>query len=597
MRFAVTIVYIFLTVTIALGAGPLFQAYKQSTKGSPYKALRILKPYIPELYEKPLYYFTLGLAYKKTKNFQKAVDYLRRAYITAKDRDLKQRALFLRGQAYEEAGFFYEAKAAYGTFMRLYPKSPLIKTVKVAYARACLSIGDLVEAMKAFRGSDEEQIDVIVGKAEIFHKTGFYETAQELYQKAIEKNWQYFRDHPERLYWLAENLRMLGQKERARRLYYFLLDSPMRQWAFLSLALIDISEEKGHDAVLHLRMALQEPPNRARVNPWQRRELLRKVYLTLGRAYLLEDKTLKAKRVLLKLRQDFPGTPEAEEGLIVLGSIYTNEDKFIEATAFLREVLYGRSHKKEALEQLKETILRAMDKDKKAFLSVWKMAGTFLYDESFARELISIGGRLKELGSLDAIKVYKFVLDSAEENARKEALNQLAELFIDTRSKEGLKFVVARMKKIKVGRDVYKRTLAWLRAIEGKNDRAYKLFKDIKTYKRTDLDLLRLIAEGASDYEEFVHIYKKIASEVKGPPDYGLLAWYAMMRKRPKEALKYYRLYIKAMPEARVPRAMVLLLSSRPKDFSVLINGNDVWASLADTLKKVSQAMERLRRL
>ncbi len=588
---------VFLLYTSAVGAGPVFKAYKQATKGSPYEALRILKPYIPEPKEKPLYYFTLGLAYKRIGNTQKAIDFLRRAYVTAKDRSLKERALFLRGQVYEDAGFFYEARAAYGAFLRLFPKSSLREKVKIAYARTCLSIGDLAEAMKTFRTAPEDQIDVIVGKAEIFHKTGFYETAQELYQKAIEKDWQYFRDHPERLYWLAENIRKLGQRQRARRLYYFLLDSPMRQWAFLSLALIDMTEGKAHEAVLHLRMALQEPPNRARVNPWQRRELLRKVYLGLGRAYRMEKRPIKAKRMLLLLRREFPGTPEAEEGLVLLGAIYTGEDKFVEATGYLKEVLYGRTHKKEAVSQLKETILKAMNKDREVFLKIWKMAGAFLFDEAYSKDLLAIGDALKEAEDMDALKVYRFVLDRAQNDAQAEALKRLASLFIETRSAAGLRFVLSYMNRIKVDRDTYYRALAWLRALEGEKAKAYRIFKKISRYQKYDLELLGLLSDGVKRYREFVTLYRKVSFEVKGPPDYGMLALFALKNNRPSEAIKYFKLFSKAIPDARLPKVMSLLLSMNMKEADELTGGTDTWAFLAETLKKESEIMHRLRRL
>ncbi|RME67010.1 MAG: hypothetical protein D6778_03870, partial [Nitrospirae bacterium] len=590
------IVSIFLTVSLAHGSATLIKAYKEATKGSAYEALRTLKPFIPSPREKPLYYFTLGLAYKRTGNTEKAIDYLRRAYITAKDRQLRERALFLRADTYYSGGFFYEARSLFRVFINIFPESSLLQEAKTKYAMACLSVGQLADAMEVFRSVGDENIEALIGKAEVFHKTGFYETAQELYQRAIDKDWSYFKAHPERLYYLAENLKLLGKKDRARKLYYFLLDSPMRQWAFLSLALIDLAEGKGHDAVLHLRMALQEPPNRPKVNPWQIRQLYRKVLLAMGRAYILEGDHEKAKRVLLKLREDFFGTPEAEEGLVLLAWIYTEEGRFIDATSFLREVLYGRTHRKEALEQLKTTILKAKDKDPEAFVRVWQMAGGFLYDETFVNELISIGRALSQAGHIDSIRVYQFVLERAETGGKREALKHLAEVFIKTRSVQGLRFVVQKMKQFQVPWQDYLRAKVWLLGLSGNSHGAYKLFKMLKNYKKDDLELLRRIASGAGDYEEFVRLYMKVSKEVKGPPDYRFLAHYAMVRKRPEEAVKYFQLYAKANPEATEPFAMVGVLKNKTVPLTAG-QAQDLWSSVSVVLNKENEVLERLKRL
>ncbi|RMG03639.1 MAG: hypothetical protein D6726_05135 [Nitrospirae bacterium] len=525
-----------LLVVLAEGtekAGGLNDAYMLIKGKRNYEALRVLEQIIPDEKEKPLYYFLKGLALKGVKHYRKSVDFLNRAYITAKDRRLRELSLYHRGLAYLLGGFYYEAASNFRLFQREFPRSGLIEKVYQYYAQATLKTGNYVESLAYFRKAKESP-ETLFGKAEVFHRLGLYKTAYEIYRKGIISYETYMKKHPDILYYYAENLRLMGKEDEAKPLFYLLMESNLKEKAYLSLGLIEYAKGQYDNALAYLRRAALSPD----------RVIKRKALLYEGEIYMKKSDLKRAKGFFLQIRKDFPYTPEQDWALVYLARIERAEGNYLNSEGYLKEILFGKKPTKEALDELDALITTLIKSGADEFERVWKECGNWLMSPDRENTLLKAGDLMYERGG-DFVRVFRYLIKNGSTRAKNHALYRMGIFFGRIGNNEKLSEMIAGLEKNGGEKRLITRLKA-LRAINASDgESALSLLSSIEKPEKTDLDLLLQIPLHGLDPEGFVGLYRRFAAALSVAPDYELIGDYLKRKGRLTEGYKYYVLALK----------------------------------------------------
>jgi len=516
-------------------------------EGMNYKALRLLSRYRPSEEELPRYYYLKGRALEGAKRYSQAIGYLNRAYITAKDKALKEDALFERGVAYLMSGFNYEAASNFRLFIKLYPESALIRKAYLNYAQASLKTGNYVEALAYFRKVSDTP-EAVFGKAEVFQRLGLFSAAHELYNAGLISYKDYIEKHPDVLYYYAENLRVNGKYEQAKSLYYLLVDTYLRERAYLGLGLIEYARRDMESAEMYLKKASESPD----------RVIRRRALLNLGRTAISTGRKDRAVKYLKTLGRDYPYTPESEEALLLLARLMRERKDYLQAEKYLREILFGRKPGKEALDELDALINDSIkSNDLEAFRKIWNDSGQWLYEPSREETLFNVAEALRNSGGGDFIRVYRYLVKNGSGKIRARSLSRLAVFFGRLSDTGRVERLVRSLERLNPGGDETLRAEAWLYYLMGKKSRAYSAVADIRRPVDDDIDLLWRVKDGAPSVKTFVETYKTMSRATGKQLRYtdigDLLAEDGMERS----AAKYFNLALKVDPDD--VRAMYML--------------------------------------
>lgn len=498
-----------------------------------YEALRVLEQIKPDEREKPLYYFLKGLANKGVKHYRKAVDFLNRAYITAKDRRLRELSLYHRGLAYLLNGFYYEAASNFRLFQREFPRSGLIEKVYQYYAQATLKTGNYVESLSYFRKAKQSP-ETLFGKAEVFHRLGLYKTAYEIYRKGIISYETYMKKHPDILYYYAENLRLMGREEEAKPLFYLLMESNLKEKAYLSLGLIEFAKNRYDNALAYLRRAALSPD----------RVIKRKALLYEGDIYMKKSDLKRAKGFFLQIRKDFPYTPEQDMALVYLARIERTEGNYLNSEDYLKEILFGKKPTKEALDELEALIMTLISNRADEFEKVWKECGNWLMSPDREETLLKAGDLMFERGG-DFVRVFRYLIKNGSTTAKTHAFYRLGSFFGKIGDNEKLGEMIEGLEKNGGQKKLITRLKTLMAINSSDGDRALSLISSIETPDKTDLDLLLQIPLNGLYPEGFVGVYRRFAAGLSVAPQYELIGDYLKRRGRLREGYKYYILALK----------------------------------------------------
>ncbi|HEB75366.1 MAG TPA: tetratricopeptide repeat protein [Nitrospirae bacterium] len=523
----------------------LDEVSKAIDEGMNYKALSMLSLYTPSREELPRFFYLKGKALIGAKRYTKAIGYLNRAYLTTKDDDMRERALFARGVAYLMGGFHYEAASNFRLFIRRYPKSRLIQRAYLNYAQASLKTGNYVEALAFFRKVSRTP-EAVFGRAEVFHRLGLYSAANDLYNAGLLSYKDYIEKHPDVIYYYAENLRVNGKAEQAKSFYYFLMDTYLRERAYLGIGQVEYERKDLESAEMYLKKALESPD----------RVVRRRALLTLGKTAMEAGHPGRAVEYLRALRMDYPYTPEYEEALLLLARLMREKKEYLQAGKYLREILFGRKPGNEALDELDALVNDSIDNDLEAFRRIWDSSGQWLYDPSREETLFKVAEALRNSGG-DFLRVYTYLVDNGSRGAKAKSLSRLAIFFGRLSDVGRVEKLVGNLGKLTPNGDEFLRAKAWLYYLKGRNKAAYSLITRTSHPVSDDIDLLWRVKESAPSVRSFIKTYKAMAKASGVTLRYTDIGGMLAERGFKKSAVKYFDLALKVDPGDT--RAMFML--------------------------------------
>ncbi len=580
-----TLICVFMLYGVAFGKTILREVYQSIQEKRNYEALRLLSEYKPSEKELPLYFYLKGRALAGLGKYREAIDYLNRAYIMAKDRTLKEEALFERGKTYLLNGFYYEAASNFKTFIELYPQSDLINEAYIYYAQASLKTENYVKALAYFRKAPQNRPEVIFGKAEVFQRLGLLKAANELYSKGFIEHKAYLKNHPHILYYYAENLRLLGKYASAKTLYYSLIESPLKDKAYLGLGLIEFNRGNIKSAISYLKKAANSPDRVAR----------RQGLLFLAKALKKNGDKEKAKKTFNIIRETFPYTPEAEEAVLNLSVLNREEGNYLQSAKLLKEVLFGRPPSAEALYELERLVLESMKKDRNSFEKIWKECGLWLFSSSREDTLLKVAATFVALGDGDFLKIYNYLVKEGSKKAKAEAIANLAVFYGGMGDLKRVKTLIKKLRKLPFKGDSYYRAMAWYNYLKGKMKKAYRYITRIRNIQEDDLSLFWKVRSGAKSLVSFVKDYKTLCQRAEKSPDYERIGDLFLEKGQYRKAIKYYKLALKVNPENRRLIFKVGLYEKSDETLKKLTGVNDLYSEVANGLLHEEEVKHQLR--
>ncbi len=564
------------------GSEPLREALRAIEAKRIYEALRILSRHIPSDRERPLYYYIKGKALLEVKRHREAIDYLHRAYITAKDGRLREYALFERGLGYLKAGFYYEASANFMLFIRLFPESSLIRDAYIYYARSSLKTGRYVEALSYYRRI-EEGPEVIFGKAEVFQRLGLYTAAAELYDRGLIRYKEYMQNNPDVLYYYADNLRHTGRLKEAKQIYYLLMDTEYRERAYLGVGLIEFSRDDRERAEAYFKRAALSPD----------RVVRRKALLYLGKTLVLKGEKEKAIEYLEGVRKYFPYTPESDEGLLLLATLFRERGEYLRAGRYLKEILFGRRPSEEAIDELDSLVRESMVKDPEAFGRIWDESGLWLFSPSREETLLEVAEFMTRTSG-DFFRIYTYLRENGSREAKVQALSQLATYYARLGDLGKTEALYRELKALHPTGDGPVRVRAWLLALRGEKEDAFSEVLGITRPGEGDLELLWKVKEGAPPLR-FIEEYRRMARLAGVPLRYSEMADFLTERGMRKEAARYYALALKVDPQDS--RLMYKAAGEVPGLYRELSKDNGLYGAVAKTVLREEAVRKGLREM
>ncbi|NOY38738.1 MAG: tetratricopeptide repeat protein [Nitrospirae bacterium] len=571
-----------LICTESYASEPLQKVLEAIDEGRNYEAMKLLSQYRPSEKELPRYYYLKGRALEGAKRHRKAIGYLNRAYITAKDTTLREDALFERGVAYLMSGFHYEAASNFRLFINLYPESTLIQKAYLNYAQASLKTGNYVEALAYFRKVSNTP-EAIFGKAEVFQRLGLFSAAHELYNTGLISYNNYIEKHPDVLYHYAENLRVIGKTKQAKSLFYLLMNTYLRERAYLGLGLIEYARNNMESAEMYLKKASESPD----------RVIRRQALLNLGRTLISIDQKDRAIEYLKTLQRDYAYTPESEKALLLLAGLMRKRKDYLQAEKYLREILFGRKPLKAALNELDTLVNESIKNDTSAFRDIWNNSGQWLYEPSREDTLLNVAEALRNSGG-DFIRVYTYLTENGSKTIRAKSLSQLAIFFSRLSDVERVEELVTNLEKLNRGSDEILRARAWLYYLKEKKSRAFSEITRISHPVNDDIDLLWRVKEGAPSVMTFIKNYKTMSRAAGVPLKYtetGRLLTDKGMRQK---AIKYFNLALKVNPNNAQAMFMLARLNANAPLIKRLSEKKGIYGSMAKVMIKEQEIKKHI---
>ncbi|VAX32945.1 hypothetical protein MNBD_NITROSPIRAE02-1666 [hydrothermal vent metagenome] len=573
---------VFLTCTESYASEPLQKVLEAIDEGRNYEAMRLLSQYKPSEKELPRYFYLKGRALEGAKRHRKAIGYLNRAYITAKDTTLREDALFERGVAYLLSGFHYEAASNFRLFINLYPGSTLIQKAYLNYAQASLKTGNYVEALAYFRKVSDTP-EAIFGKAEVFQRLGLFSAAHELYNTGLISYKNYIEKHPDVLYHYAENLRIIGKPEQAKSLFYLLMDTYLRERAYLGLGLIEYARNDMESAGMYLKKASASPD----------RVIRRQALLNLGKTLISIDRKDRAIEYLKVLQRDYSYTPESEKALLLLAGLMRERKDYLQAEKYLREILFGRKPMRAALNELDILVNESIKNDTGAFKSIWNKSGQWLYTPSRENTLLNVAEALRNSGG-DFIRVYTYLTENGSKTIRAKSLSQLAIFFSRLSDIKRVESLVTSLEKLNPGGDEKLRARAWLYYLKGKKKRAYSTITGISLPVNEDIDLLWRVKEGAPSVMTFIKNYKSMARTTGMPLRYTEMGKLLTDKGMRQKAIKYFSLALKVNPDNAQAMFMLARLNANAPLIKRLSEKKGLYGSMAKVMIKEQEIKKHI---
>lgn len=497
----------------------------------PQEAINTISEYQTDDSSLPYYYFIYGKALREIKKASMAVENLRKAYIYSTG-DLRALSLIERAHSYFDMEYFYEAGTDYRRFIKEFPDSKYIQQAHLGLAKSMSAIGLLREALRHYELVGDIP-DAVFGKANTLQRLMMIKEANDIYMSAIQKNSEYIKKDDESLYYFGENLRLMNKYLEAKRYLLLVQGSRFKDKASISLGLIAADESRMQEAIKYFNLALLSKD----------RKIKRQALLNLADIHLKLGKMNEAIGNLESIRYEYPYGSEYYEAIFRLSGLYRQKDQFSRAVSLLREIIFSASSfRRNALDELEEIILDAIEKDKSLFVELWQSMGKWMFDGSREQTLLKVAEAL-ENKSILFFEIYLWLSKYGSKDAKILSISAISNFYADIGDANKAEEYIKMLKGMKASGDDIKKLEAKIHFIKGNGDSSAELLLSIKNLSSEDLDLLGKTLRSAKDIKKAAVVYERALKNKGGDSlAYIRLADILYEQGRTTEALNYYKL-------------------------------------------------------
>lgn len=534
------------------------------------------------------YHFIYGEAFDAAKEYFEAIEHLRLAYIYASHETLKELALLRRAEVYTKLGFFYEAKSNYSVFINHYPSSKYIARAHLGLADSLSETGSFDEAVEHYEKAGRHP-EVLFNVANALQKLERTEDAGKAYVNAMLADSTYPERSQETCFLYAENLRMSGKLNDAKKLLSTIESGRFRDKARISLGLIASDSSDLDGAAAYFQSVIFSTDMKVRVN----------ALFNLSLVHLKAGKLKESILAIEEIRKNYPNSSMYDDALLVLSKLYRQEGKIKESVALLKELVYGKQPPKEAFTELEEILIEASEKkgigkgEEVRFTDLWRDVGQWLLDETRGDFLLKVSVKLRPEGE-PFVQLCSWLAENASGKVRINAAIDLADYYADlhdTRMAEKYMTIVketSRELKVKESGDVMLRVEARI-GHAGKNDeQALKNLMAVKDFDGRDFkllgDIINELKGSGTDIQQAAAYYEKMINRVGGEADDYLRLGDILYEQNKKNALVYYRTAYERDPENEWAIYRIGLIVDMPETnemFSKLQNSDSLMSRVA----------------
>ncbi|MBA4374091.1 MAG: hypothetical protein C0402_14665 [Thermodesulfovibrio sp.] len=531
----------------------LKQAWEALKVQKPDDAIRILTAYTADLQSAAHYHFIFGKALSTVNKPLEALQHYRLAYLYFPKGDLKEIALLNKGEAYLKLRNYYEASNDFSMFLSLFPRSKNLVRAQSGLVSGLIGSGRLKEALQLLNKLDDNA-DVLYARAGVMQRLGQVREAHEAYAVALARDASYVNKQDrqthfvaadsaspyvslspvfdETLYYIGENFRLMSQPVEAEKYLVQISEPGLKEKASVSLGLMALAEGNTDKAMTIFNTAIGS----------SQRVVRRQAMLHLAEAEVRLGKTAEASARLQELMFNFPYTPESDQAVLKLSSLYTKDGKHDEAMKILKELIFRRYPVKEAIDQV-VVILRHVHEKKETekLAAIWKSAGPWLLDNSREKFLLEMAEALKGTGK-PQFDILRWLMKNGSDEVRGSALVALASFYAEFGDTVRAREYLGKIRNRKGLEDEILR-LEGKTLLAGKNYAAAAVkFGMIRKYRQEDLSPFGAAVGASPDAARVFARFEKAVAEVGGDREsLTALADIAYGLGRLKEANKYYR--------------------------------------------------------
>ncbi len=470
-------------------------------------------------------------------------------------------------------------------------------------AKDYLSAITHVRLAALYTNNDEQKELLLLKKAELYLKLGFYNEAKENYliflknfsssrytanahlglAKSMEKiglfneaieHYEEAGKNSEALFGKANALQKLGKIQEAHTAYieaelidssyperspetYYLIGENLRMAGEKEEARQHLTKLKNSlftdNASISLGLIALEESNAEEAIKYFKsasdtkdRNLKVQALLNLSKALLQTGKSNDAITTLEGIREKYPYTSLYKEAVLELSKMYKKEGRFHESVSLLKELVYSQNPPVETFNELEIILRETADKDSAQFIRLWNDFGKWMLDSSREQFLLSMAEALKDQGK-PFFDLSLWLANNGSEDARTEAAIALAGFYAEMEEADTARKYLSMMKNIKKHKDKAARIEAKIDYVNGDIESAAGKIMSIKEVNKSDVELLWNLLSHSKISEsklmqKAVAFYKK-QIELKGDSeDYIRLADILYNITEIDEALTYYKI-------------------------------------------------------
>jgi tetratricopeptide (TPR) repeat protein len=517
---------------------PTLRKAMESLKANkPSDALKIVSEFKPDIATLDQYHFVSGRLRNSMKKPLEAVEHFRKAYLYAPKGDMKEISLIERAETYLGMRYFYEAKSVYFVFLKEFPQSRFLGRVYPGLARSLAEAGSHREAIAYYEKAGNSP-DVLIGKANTLHRSGMYPEADNAYAAALETGEALIRTSDESLYYLGENLRLMGKFSEAAKYLSLVKSPPFKSRADLSLGIAAMQQEKSEDAVKSFSDVLSSDDN----------ETKKRAILSMADLDLKQGKMEEAKKRLEDLKVRYPYGKTYDEALLRLARLYRKEGNAEKAAQVLSEVAFKPWLKKEVLAEFEDLLVDARSRDKEQFGRLWKTAGPLLLDASREKFLLEVAADFRNSDG-PFLDIVQYLAKYGTEGGKMKSLAILAGYYAEKGDADRAGDYLKKLKAMKGSGEEILRLEARLAYVKKEYKTAAEKFLQVKKLQTGDLNALGDIIAAGQDLPKALARYEKTLKETGGDARaYIRIADIIYGMGRTKDALNYYRMALAKDP-------------------------------------------------
>ncbi len=496
--------------------------------------LDLLSQYKPKSDELSKYYLLYARSLRKSDRLYESTEKIRLAYIYANSDEERASILFERAETYHKMGFYYEAANLFKIILKDFDKHIDSQKLSLRLAESLFKTGRLNESLDYCIKAGNDN-DALYCKANALHALGKIKDANNLYINLIaEKGWL-LKPSQETIYMIGENFRLLGRLPDAKIYLNLVRELPEKYLASISLGKIAM-EDGDIDRAIRYFKSVQESSDL---------KIVRHAKLCLADANIRLGKYEEAVSYLLDIRNNYPFGKDYDNAIVMLSTIYRNNNKIDDAISLLKELIFRKVPDQKALNEVEQVIVYLMDRDREGFLRLWKAISKYLLDPIRSDFLLKVARGIKYDGEI-FVNLNKWLLKYGNEESRFYSNILLANFYADLGELESanyhLNLIPKSLYKDSSKMDEIMRIRAKVYLLVGEYKKSADSFMSIRNITQDDLRLFSRIISTIKD-KKMVEYYENAVKKLDGPPDAFIrLAdiFYEMGRRI--EALKYYEL-------------------------------------------------------